>query len=114
MARDMAGRIFEKNMNMISASILVMFNRILVWYKRAPSQEKCQPAISEEGWIVDKRQRFPPNCSQLRCVQLGRKKTLGSLPDVGWVLTTFVQVFEQLIALNVYLPVAYLSSHTLH
>ena len=47
---------------------------------------EIQAANTKKGWIVvgyNAIRFIPPNCSQLRCVQLGREKTLGSVPDVG-------------------------------
>ena len=48
---------------------------------------EIQAANTKKGWIVvgyNAIRFIPPNCSQLRCVQLGREKTLGSVPNVGW------------------------------
>ena len=50
-------------------------------------RREIQAANTKKGWIVvgyNAIRFIPPNCSQLRCVQLGREKTLGSVPDVGW------------------------------
>ena len=49
-------------------------------------RREIQAANTKKGWIVVGYNAIcfiPPNCSQLRCVQLGRGKTLGSVPDVG-------------------------------
>ena len=51
MAQNMTGRIFEKNMNMISASVLMIMNGVVVWYKELGAK-KCQPATTEKGSIV--------------------------------------------------------------
>jgi len=47
----MAGRVFEKNMNKIAASILAIFNGVLIWYKELRA-EKYQPVTTEKGSIV--------------------------------------------------------------